>query len=337
MYSTCGTTDLDRVTGVKRLELFQDGAVTRVAYIADDTVMDGGGGSSGSGCRRVGYGEAYFAGSTWHLNVFHYNKDAFNLFSDITVTDSHVVVVSRDCFYNRLEFVVHPRVANYAYLPPTPGCDIYYCTDHKIPGRVMTAALDGDKFAVAYHYAVSPSDTGLAVKVFNISAGVPVLLYSLEIPLVVSSTGMCQMRDIRYIAGKNELWILNDISNPITGLGGNYLYRIDMGNVYAGTYEMRHIDGIKFHSLDDLATGGFIASCSDPGMTTIYVEQITSPTYGCATTEYVNGVKTAPVLLQYSRHHCTYSPSFSIFPHPFNVTEEMKVMVCNSMKGGVQE
>ena len=132
------------VSGIKRIFPFQSGSATCVAYIADDSIV--GSGSSGIGCRRVGYGDALFSGLAWSIDTFHYNKDAFNLFSDLTATDNYIALVSRDCYYNRLEFVVHDKGANYANLPPTPGSDIYFFTDHKVTGKVMSTALEEDIF-----------------------------------------------------------------------------------------------------------------------------------------------------------------------------------------------
>ena len=316
-------------TGVKRIETFQDGPLTRVAYIADDTIMDGGG---SGGCHRVGYGEASFNGGAWTTNSFHYNKDAVNQFSDIAVTDNHVVVVSSDCLYQRLELVVHTRMADFAFLSPTPGCDIYYSSDHKVLGRVMACALTGDSFAVAYHYKTS-AGIGLAVKMFDISAGVPSLLHSIEIPLGAAY----EMRDIRHVPGNNELWMLHDAASPLTGTAGSYIYRIDLANVYAGTYKASFIPGYPLHSLDNLLGQGLIASGRMSGTLSVYSEQNTSAVNSCAASEYVKGQKTYPVVRMYGRHHCTYIPIANTNTYQFTVYEEPAEKICSFEKGGIEQ
>ena len=279
------------VSGIKRIFPFQSGSATCVAYIADDSIV--GSGSSGIGCRRVGYGDALFSGLAWSIDTFHYNKDAFNLFSDLTATDNYIALVSRDCYYNRLEFVVHDKGANYANLPPTPGSDIYFFTDHKVTGKVMSTALEEDIFAVAYHYDVPSQDDGLAVKVFKISAGVPLLLYSLEFPPATASSSTCEMRDI------------------------------------AGTYEARYISGYRFHSLDDLRNGGYTLSGTKTGMLGVHVEQNPSASVLCTNVEIVKGIKTTPTMQRYQRSICTFSPGVSTQLYSFTVYDSPATIICN--------
>ncbi len=328
-YSTCQDYTFPdcHVSGIKRIFPFQSGSATCVAYIADDSIV--GSGSSGIGCRRVGYGDALFSGLAWSIDTFHYNKDAFNLFSDLTATDNYIALVSRDCYYNRLEFVVHDKGANYANLPPTPGSDIYFFTDHKVTGKVMSTALEEDIFAVAYHYDVPSQDDGLAVKVFKISAGVPLLLYSLEFPPATASSSTCEMRDIRYDSSSKELWILNDITNSTSGTFGSYLYRIDMANFYAGTYEARYISGYRFHSLDDLRNGGYTLSGTKTGMLGVHVEQNPSASVLCTNVEIVKGIKTTPTMQRYQRSICTFSPEVSTQSYPFTVYDSPATIICN--------
>lgn len=327
----------DKITGVKRLTLFDDGGVTHVAFIADDTVS-GGGGAKG-GCRRVGYGDVAYLGGvngTWNSGCFNYNEDADNRFSDITVTDNHVVLVSRDCLYDRLEFVLHDKVANYVCYAPL-YTSIYYFTDHKVLGRVMVTALGGDAFAVAYHYEVPTMGAGLAVKVFGVTAGVPALQYSLEIPPTSPSSLSCEMKDIRYVRSTGELWILNDIVSPVTGVSGSYLYRVDMGNVYAGTYEVRYIPGYKFNSLDGLLTGVYAVSGSVTGLLGVHVEQNSATPLHCTNNETVKGQKTAPVMQDYIRPVCPIWLNYEQFPEVFTVNESSAEKQCEYMKGGMQQ
>ena len=313
----------DYTTGVKRLSLFNDGGISRVAYIADDTVASPW--PFPAGCRRTGYGDAAYTGGSngpWSVSMFDYNKDAENQFTDITTTDSHIVLVSWDCSHNKLEFILHDKHADCAYLLSilSPTVDIYYFTDHKVLGRVMATALGGDRFAVAYHYDASPLGAGLAIKIFNINAGVPALQYSLEIPPTVASPPNCEMRDIRYVRGINELWLLNDIGSPATGLYDSYLYRIDLGNVYTGTYEARFIPGCKLHSLDYFMNDGYIVSGST-GPLDVLTEQNTSSPVHCSVKETVNGRATAPTMQVYGRPLCPIHQPYNLYEMPFTVDE----------------
>ena len=285
--------------GVKRLSVFHDGEVTRVAYIADDTVTSGG---VPVGGRRIGYGDVEYAGN-WGGGWFNYNKDAENQFTDITVTDSHVVLVSHDCMYKRLEIVLHDKVGGYANTAPIVT-DIYYFTDHNVVGRVMVAAMEGNGFAVAYHYEKPGIGAGLAVKVFNVSAGVPSLQYSLEIPSAGFLSTGSEMRDIRYVQSTGELWVLNDMVSPVTGMGGSYIYRVDMGNVYAGIYEARYLSGCKLPSLDGITSGGYAVSGTTAGSLQVHVEQNAPALMHCSSAEMVKGVPTSPVMHVYGRAIC---------------------------------
>lgn len=329
----------DDVMGVKRLTLFNDGEMDRVVFIADDTVTAEEW-PFPAGCRRVGYGDAAYSGS-WSLNWFDYNKDAENQFTDITTTDNHIVLVSHDCRDKRLEFILHKKIPNCSYWLSliSPTVDIYYFTDHRVLGKVMTTALNGDQFAVAYHYDASPRGAGLAIKIFNINAGVPALQYSLEIPPTVSSPPDCEMRDIRYVRGINELWLLNDIDSPASGVHGSYLYRIDLGNVYAGTYEVRYIPGYKLHSLDNFLANGYVVSGTVAGETDIHTEVSTSAPIRCTDKELVTGLATAPVMQVYGRPLCPMEQTSIDVPIPFTVDEIPVTERCRFKQGegGVQQ
>lgn len=324
--SNCQTQAYCHVTGIKRIAPFQDGQKTVVPYIADDTILNGSG--NGPGCRRVGYGDAVFSGSAWIPDTFHYNKDAFNLFSDFAVTDNHIVLVSKNCDLDRLEFVIHDKRANYASPLPIPGWDIYYFSDHKVLGRVMATPLSNDDFAVAYHYEVPSMGAGVAVKVIRLNSAGPSLLYSLEIPPATSASNWSEMKDIRYDRISDELWLLNDIDNPVTGSGESYLYRIDMANVFASLYETRYIPRRKLQSMDVLATGGYLVSGSHSGILNVLVEQAPAAPFHCTDNQFVRGVKTAPTIYLYGRHHCSFIPTSPIADWPFTVDESPAEKPC---------
>ncbi|MBR3435037.1 MAG: hypothetical protein IKG88_04010, partial [Bacteroidales bacterium] len=310
--------------GVKRLALYHDGESDRVAFIADDTLTNDTW-PFPAGCRRVGYGSASYTGG-WILGGFNYNEDAEEQFTDITTTDNYIALVAWNCSHKNLEFVVHYKGTN--YIPEVPCYDIYYFTDHKVLGRVTATALDGDRFALAYHYD-APTGAGVAVKIFNISAGVPSLQYSLEIPPTVATSSNCEMQDIRYVRGMNELWLLNDIDSPSSGVYGSYLYRIDLSNVYAGSYEARHLPGYKLHSLDDFLTGGYIVSGISTAKTDVHTEQNTSSPIQCSEKEIVTGQPSAPAMQVYCRPTCPIPAAEFDIPIPFTVDKTPMAVPCS--------
>ena len=307
-----------QITGVKRLSLFHDGEVQSVAYIADDSLVSG-----WDGCHRMGYGDVAYTGDPVQPLApgwFNYNKDAVNQFTDITVTDSYVVLASWDCMHQRLELVLHDKVGGYVYAAPLLT-DIYYFSDHKVLGNVMATSLDGDRFAVAYHYKSPSSGTGLAVKVFGISAGTPVLQNSLEIPSTGLTSTTCEMRDIRYVRSTNELWILNDMPSPVSGVAGSYLYKVDLANVNAGVYEARFVPSYKFHSMDALMNGIYAVSGTKSGNLDVHVEQGTSSSILCTDGEMPKGQVTNPPMQVYARPVCPMFYGNYLGPYSFVVDE----------------
>lgn len=336
MNSNCETNYTDQVTEVKRIKLFQYGSTDHIAYIANDSIINLD--PWIEGCRRMGYGDFCFTGSSWTPYRFNYNKDGINVFSDMAITDNYIALASKSCEYDRFEFVVHNKIIDYANIIPTPPYHIYYFTDHKVLGRVMATALGGDTFAVAYHYDAPPLGAGLAVKIFNIVGGAPTLLYSLEVPPTVMSSNWCEMRDIVYVNNTGELWLLNDIKSPATGMGGSYIYRIDMGNVYAGVYEAHYIpDYYQLHSLDYYLNKGYISSGKESDALKVLIDQNPTLPVICPLKENVAGRATAPVMQYYGRSHCTFLPGGSDLPFPFNVKTRNTNILCNQIKGGMQQ
>lgn len=304
----CSNNSYDQVTGVKRLEVFQCGRTMRqhVAYISDNVILGSPGDYSSIMLRRIGCGDAGFYNPNWLLNQYHYNKDGREKYTDVTLTDQHVVVVSYDSDYYHFRFELYDKVFNFAHsIAPPGGTVVYDFSDHVVEGRVMAVAIREEMFAAAYHYHDPSGACGLAIKWISVSGGVPTLQYSVDIPLP-ATTGMA-MRDVRYCPRSNSLWLLSDEVGQATGVWGSYVHRIDMGNVYAGVYEERYYPGYKLYSLDGFVGGGHIASGVDSGTGFLSICNETMPAIAthCYTKKAVAGKQTTPVMTVGGHHQCS--------------------------------
>ena len=322
----CNTDLLADILEVRRIELFKSGVQTRVAYIANDTIYDS---DLYPGCRRVGYGDVAFDNlSGWDIGHFRYNKDGKNLYWNMVATDNYLAAVSVECEYRRIEIAVYYKGADFVNVyPPITWWPLYYFTDHEVVGKVMTTAIRSDMFGMAYHYRVPGMGVGMAVKVFQIVGCVPSLVYSIELPPIVANSGGCEMRDVVYNQIDNVLWILTDMESPVTSVWNSYIYRIDMGSVYAGIYDARFLPDYQLYSLDNCLGTGYIVSGK-----TLYDRLIVSREshswdfLGCYNYEIVRGVATTPVIEDYGHHHCYFLPPFISIDMPYRTTEiEMDV------------
>ena len=324
----CDVDYYDQVTEVKRITLFKDGSLTRIAYVARNNILHS---STGPVVypNRVGYGDAAFSGGIWTVNYYHYNKDGIEEYTDIACTDNHIVVPARDTVNEWLHFVVLDRIADYAYYCHPDAPDIYLFSDHTVADRQVTVTECGnERVAMAYNYrdALNP---GIAVKILDVSTGVPVLLHGVDIPLP-SSAYVGTVRDIRYSLSGNCLWLLTDTESPVTGIWNGYVFRIDLGNVYAGFYEARFVPGWKLYSLDHYNGNGFITSGCDNGELTVYHDIYGVEYYVCGDGEKVHGVPATPALSVISRHHCPTLPTFFPYNIPFTTFEEEAIHKCKS-------
>ncbi|MBR3725495.1 MAG: hypothetical protein IKN11_08935 [Bacteroidales bacterium] len=327
----CRNDSYDQVTGVKRLEVFQCGRTMRqhVAYISDNLILRSSGDYSSIMLRRIGCGDAEFYNHNWILNDYHYNKDGREKYTDITLTDNHVVVVSFDSDYYHFRFELYDKVFNFAHsIPPPGGTVVYDFSDHVVEGRVMAAAITGDMFAAAYHYHDPSGDCGLAIKWISVSGGVPTLQYSVDIPL--SSTSSMAMRDVRYSPQTNSLWLLSDEVSQATGVWGSYIHRIDMGNVYAGLYEERYYSGYKLYSLDGFVGGGHITSGVNPGTGFLSIGNETMPAIAthCYAEKAVTGKKTTPDMTVGGHHQCSTGPIRFYYEYTALVTVDQMNRQC---------
>jgi hypothetical protein len=129
------------------------------------------------------------------------------------------------------------------------------------------------------------------------------------------------MRDIRYVRSTNELWILNDMPSPVSGVAGSYLYKVDLANVNAGVYEARFVSGYKFHSMDALMNGIYAVSGTKSGELDVHVEQGTSSSILCTDGEMPKGQVTNPPMQVYARPVCPMFSGNYLGPYSFVVDE----------------
>ena len=300
----------DWITGIRRLDVFSFRGRPVVAFISDNVILTDYFTFSGIQYRRIGCGDALFQNSSWFINPYHYNKDGQDKYTDIAVMDNYVAVVSHDTVYDLAGFELYSKGVSFAShpIPVGSGTTVYSFTDHEVEGRVMATALEGDLFAVAYHYKDPSGASGLSLKWISVSAGVPTIQYSIDIPL--PAVGGREMRDVRYSRQSNSLWVLADEAEQTTGLWGSYIHRVDMGNVYAGMYEERYYPGYKLYSLDGYDGGGHIVGGMMNGHLTVCGEKMLPLPIYCYTQQTVKGDRTAPTMSVVGHHHCMTGPGW---------------------------
>ena len=317
----------DLVTGVKRLEVFDAGGVPVVAYISDNVIMTNPSDYSSVNYHRTGCGDVACPSMAWSPNLYHYNKDGAEHYTDIAVTDNHVVVVSReeDSGYFSMEFYIRAAGMIPSY-PPMINYPVYRFKDHKVYGRVMVAATMGDEFVAAYHYKDPTGNTGMALRRLSVSGGVPVLTGAVDIPLPYSGVPM-EMRDVRYSGETNSVWLLTDDESPATGLWERYVRRIDMGNFGSGVYEERHYPGHKFQSLDRYSGGGYISSGAGGSSLAVGVEAVpgASP---CRVVNEVRGAVVTPRMYEVRHPLCPMKTLTSSGLMPRTMSKDMVDRVC---------
>lgn len=316
----------DLVTGVKRLEVFDAGGVPVVAYISDNVIMTDMLDYSSVNYHRTGCGDVACPSMAWSPNLYHYNKDGAEHYTDITVTDNHVVVVSREEDSDYFCFELYGKSAGFVSPSTTPVYTVYRFKDHKVYGRVMVAATEGDEFVAAYHYKDPSGNTGMALRRLSVGGGVPVLTGAVDIPLPYSGVPM-EMRDVRYSGETNSVWLLTDDESPATGLWERYVRRIDMGNFGSGVYEERHYPGHKFQSLDRYSGGGYISSGAGGSSLAVGVEAVPGDS-PCRIINEVHGAVVTPRMYHLGHHLCSLVVAYQQGLLPSTMRKDMVDRVC---------
>lgn len=244
-----------QVTDVKRIALFEEENRVNVAYIADNYVV--------GDPIRVGYGWAAYdvLSGSWSSHLM-YNKHGREVYTDIIATDDHVVAVGRNSITSKLVMRAYKQIdfiypsndpAGYEYLNPKIG---QYMLDEDVVSDVMATAIDGGKFAVAYHY--SSGDAGLMLRSFSVLGGVANVDDVIASSSVSPSWSQWRMREVCYSPSANSLMVLTDYDCPATSAIESMVFHFPYpmaSATFIGLYDtLREIHSI---TPDPLAVGGF--------------------------------------------------------------------------------
>ena len=324
-YTCCDIADRGvLITEVKRISLFKDGHLTRIAFIANNHIVNYPNHNIVY-MKHIGYGDAAFTGdpiTPWELNQYHYNKDGVEEYTDIACTDNRIVVTAKDKEEDWFHFMVFNRTANFAnYCLLSPP--IYYFTDHTVAEQVMVTECGGDKVAVTYNFR-EPANRGIAVKLLDVGSSAPVLLNSLDIP----TTAVGMMKDTRYSPAGPRLWFLTEANSPFTNIWNYYIFSLDVNNIYAGFYAAKSITDCKFHSLDNFRDNGFVASGMNNGVLNVYDLFDWSEPDNCGNTEMIPGPPCSPTFRSFGRHHCIVTPKYRFYSNYFTTSGEETENIC---------
>ena len=315
------------ITSIKRIALFHDGRSVRVAFVAENQIVESA--SMATVYYRTGYGDAAFLTGIWTMGPYHYNKDGVELYTDIAVTEDKIVIPARTNDSARFKFQVFEKVANFATPPPSNWSDRFGFTDHEVTGRVMTTGLTDNDAAMAYQYKGATTE-GWAVKVFDMGAYPPVLMHSVEIPESPGAPAEWEMNDIRYNPLDKELMILCGMKIPSNGTTQEYILRLPIAGIASGTLPVNYLPLMeKMKSLDNFGNGGFIVSGGyGASILAIHNEQFNTPGH-CGAEYYTNSIMTKPKMNLNNRHHCTVIHYNNTSSLPF-ISYELPIdSICN--------
>ena len=257
------------ITNIRRLTLFKDEHGIKVAFIADNAILD----NSGVVYERVGLGSAQWDGSLWDTTPLLYNKHGIEEFTDIIATDNFVVAVSRtidSSLLNIRTFDIHSFLPNSSLQPYWINTYRQCVNDQKVIGKVMATPVSGDMFEVVYHYE-KQQEFGVAIKEFTIGSW-GWLNYSqgANIPISGGTSSSWEMRDVRYLPDHNYIAALQHVYAPLSGNPENIVHFYDQGNL--PSYFGRYLSGYKLHALDKLGNDKFITTGHHLGSLHIYTE-----------------------------------------------------------------
>lgn len=249
----------NQIYDITRLAVFDSGGYSKIAFIAKNyigTISDS----------RVGIGRARFNGVFWERSLL-YNKYAIEEYTDIIATNNYVVAAARTNDSARLALRIFPKDDFLFYGVPLLG-DMMYpnkygqgFADVEVDENVMATALDGDEFALAYHYK-KPTEEGLAVRTFDIVGGVATLLQGLNAPVVRQSGSIWKMRDICYSSSHKLLLVLNDFDGGLAGGLSSIVYQFQLPALTTGVYTGRYLKTNSLYALDTFGSMAdlFVAS-----------------------------------------------------------------------------
>ena len=321
----------NQIYDITRLAVYNDvQAGPQIAYIGKNYIV-------GDTSNRVGVGWATYYLGLWQ-NYIIYNKHAIEEYTDIIATENYVVAVARTNDSARIALRMYPK-NNFLYpTGPWPSNPFYYnpfgrgLADLEVDGNVMATALDGDEFAVAYHYINSPKE-GLAVKTFAITGGgvSASLLQSLVVPIVRQPGSTWKMRDIRYSSSLHLLAVLNDIDRGTVGSPQSIVYQFQLPTLSVGTHLGGYLPGSNLYALDlyGLLSQFFVASgnVAGGGPLSLYREFFNSES-ACGQKDMITGDKTNPKLYETYMTTNMNQPNNYYGVKPFVVEAIDKTVIC---------
>ena len=316
---------------IARLAVYDSSGCSKIAFIAKNYFL-------GETSMRVGIGRARFDGTMWDW-IFMFNKYAIEEYTDIVTTQNYVVAVARTNDSARLALRVFPK-GGYLYPAGTWPTDNSYpnkygqgFSDLEVDEDVMATALDGDGFAVAYHYKNSP-DEGLALKTFGIAGGAAVLQEGLTVPCGRQPGSRWKMRDVRYSPSKQSIIVLNDFDGGTVGGQASIVYRFPLPSLSAGVvlYNGSYLLGHGLHALDPFggASEAFVASGNymGGGYLTLMWEAVFPPA-SCGLPDIINGIiRHVPPYIRYMETNLI-KPPFRQDDMPSAVEEQERTTLCN--------
>lgn len=293
--SNCNINAWDRITSITRLDVFEHGGKTHIAFVAPNEIeMDG-----RVVYERIGLGDATFNGVAWNIEYL-YNKDGHEEFSDIAATDNYVVAASVTNDSSLVQFRVFGQGASYLTLA-LPTADERWSTNDQFGiGRAMVAPMMNDAFAVASHYKTG-TEEGLAVKVYQISGGTVTLVQSLNMPISTTNISAWELGDIRYCTRTNSLLMVDQMDDPTTGLLRSYIVTVDLSN--PANTRREYLNMRSLYSLDVISDGRFQAA-GNTGSALHVLSERTLAGNDCTQTESLRVVPTTPNLYRQTRHRC---------------------------------
>ncbi len=331
-YGGCFLNQIDEIT---RLAVYDDAQMgVQIAYIGKNHIV-------GETLQRVGIGWATYYMGSWSNNII-YNKHAKEEYSDIIATQNYVVALGRDNVNAHLALRIFPKssflIPTWVPYPGAPGAWCYHYNttgqefaDLNLDNDVMATALDGDEFAVAYHYTSSPKD-GLAVKTFGITSGMATLLQGLNAQTVRQPGSTWKMRDIGYSLKSGRLMVLNDFDGGTVGNQQSIVYQFPLPALTAGTYYGRYLPGYNLHALAPFGTmqDAFVATGNVIGdfSLSLYWEKYTAST-SCGLQDAIDGKPTTAAYETPNMATNMNVPTPSPWYFPFSVQVVEKNMICS--------
>ena len=304
----------------------------QVAFIGKNYII-------GESTMRVGIGHANYYMGFWNLNLI-YNKYAEEEYTDIITTQNYVVAVARHNFNAHLVLRVFPQINfilhNWAY---SYNCGLQWgfypnkngqeFADLKVDENVMATALDGDEFALAYHYIDSPKE-GLAVKTFSIAGSIATLQQALNVP--VTKRTKWKMRDLCYSSTKQQLLVLNDFDGGTLSGQESVIYQFPPSALVTGTYKGRYLPSKTLHALNIYGpTAEALVATGNPsggGQPFVYWEDIVAP-QSCGNWDEVEGYNTTATWDSIFMETNINDSIFKGMDSPFIIEDEPLELICN--------